>query len=219
MKPFPSSSALLPSPRPRVKPILLVFHLATFQRAVPQSPHPPKRGRYQPQTLPCSRFPQTYGPSLSGGRIRLRCRQTSVQTTTSGYGFTSTFATNTAIPQPCPRAWARSSPSSHPRTSRWARGAKPPLPSSSSSRQARNPAPPSLRSQQRRLATHAQPSTAIPQPSAKPCGPGLVPCGPQCRGRPSRHRRRRSSSDEFRTRPWPHASTDRLPRLPNRMAP
>ena len=40
--------------------------------------------------------------------IMLRCRQTSARTTTSWCAFTWTFALNTAIPQPCPRAWAPS---------------------------------------------------------------------------------------------------------------
>ena len=77
--------------------------------------HPPRTGRYQPNTLPCSRFQQTFGPPLSGGSTRLRCRHTSVQTTTSGCAFTSTSAPNTAIPRPCPRAgrsgWLRVEPS------------------------------------------------------------------------------------------------------------
>jgi hypothetical protein len=146
--------------------------------------------------------------------MRLRCRQTSVRTTTSGCGFTSTFATNTAILQPPLPAWAPFSPSSHPKTSRWAGGARPPLLFGSSSRQRRSRWELRLRSQPRLPPAHAQFSTANPQASARPCEPGPVHCHPQRRGRPSRHRHRRPPNGQVPSRPGPHARTGQSPRFP-----
>ena len=138
MKIFSSLRLRVPS-----RPCPCKAHLRTFF-SLPPSSHlsyhsqqPLGSGRHQPKSLLCSRFPQTYRPPSSGGWMRLRCRQTSVRTTTSGCGFTSTFATNTVILQPPRPPWAPFSPSSHPKTSRWARGARPPLLFGSSSRQDR----------------------------------------------------------------------------------
>src|ERR1017187_10491150 len=168
MKPFLSSTAPLPSPSPRVKAIRPVFSACEPPESCPTiATIRPRGGQYQPQTLPCSRFPQTYGPPSSGGWIGLRCRQTSVRTTTSGCGSTSTFATNTEFLQPPPRAWAPFSPSSHPKTSRWARGDRPPLLFGSSTRRYRSP-------------------------PERPCEPGPVhydPQGPRRSSRPRRHPR------------------------------
>src|ERR1017187_5748998 len=61
--------------------------------------HPLRSGRYASEAFPCGRFPQRYGPPLSGDCTRLGCRHPNVPTTASWCASTSISAKNTVTRQ------------------------------------------------------------------------------------------------------------------------
>ena len=85
MKPVLSSIPLMPGPGPRVNPIRACLSACQPPENCRRSAASAQAGQCQPQMLLCSRFPQKYRPP-SNGWIRLRCRQTSIRTGTSGCG-------------------------------------------------------------------------------------------------------------------------------------
>src|ERR1035437_5289380 len=126
MNPFAASRSFLLLPASVVK---ACFHESSFRLASPSglphcSRHAPNGGRCEPKALPCNRFPQKYGLTLSGGWTGCGCRHPNVPTTANGCAFTLIFATSMATQRAHPQAAVLSWPSSPPRTSPWPSEAK-----------------------------------------------------------------------------------------------
>jgi hypothetical protein len=117
-------------------------------------------GRSEPKALPCRRFPQRYGLTLSGVWTRCECRHRNVPTTASGCAFILIFATSTATPWAPPLATVLSWRSSPRRTSPWPSEAKLRLRSGCCSNQPRREVPNTLRLQRPPRPTRPRSSTA-----------------------------------------------------------